>query len=92
MDEQLREWLPAGDPSIGWQVERDLLDLPESTWSATQGRVAVEGWGAQLLAERAPDGKWADGLYGPKWISTTYTLLQLWRMGLPRDHPEAVDP
>ena len=71
-------------------MERDLLDLPESTWSATQGRVAVEGWGAQLLAERAPDGKWADGLYGPKWISTTYTLLQLWRMGLPRDHPEAV--
>ncbi len=59
-------------------------------WAATQARVATQGWGAQLLAERSPDGRWAQGLYGPKWKSTTYTLLELWRMGLPRDHPEAI--
>lgn len=90
MDDELRDWLLTGDPSIGWQVQRDLLDLPESTWSATQRRVATEGWGARFLAERAADGTWAKGLYGPKWKSTTYTLLQLWRMGLPRDDVEAV--
>ncbi|MBT8208588.1 MAG: hypothetical protein KJO18_09960, partial [Acidimicrobiia bacterium] len=90
MDEELRSWLLAGDPSIVWQVERDVLDMPDSGWTSSQRRVAEEGWGARLLAERAPDGRWADGLYGPKWKSTTYSLLQLWRMGLPRDHPEAV--
>jgi hypothetical protein len=90
VDDQLRDWLLGGDPSIAWQVERDLLDLPESTWSRTQRRVAAEGWGAQLLAERSADGTWAGGLYGPKWKSTTYTLLQLWRLGLARDHPPAV--
>ena len=68
-----------------------MLDLPESAWSTTQRRVATEGWGAQFLAERGADGRWADGLYGPKWKSTTYTLLQLWRMGLPRDNAEAVE-
>lgn len=90
MDEDLREWLQEGDPSVVWQVERDLLDLPVSVWAASQQLVAEEGWGARLLAQRSPDGKWASGLYGPKWKSTTYSLLQLWRMGLPRDHPEAV--
>jgi hypothetical protein len=83
-------WLLDGDPSVRWQVERDLLDRPASAWSATQRAVATEGWGARLLAERTEDGLWANGLYVPKWTSTTYTLLQLWRMGLPRDHPEAV--
>ncbi|MGD2061587.1 MAG: hypothetical protein PVF87_12010 [Acidimicrobiia bacterium] len=90
MDEELRVWLLDGDPSIVWQVERDLLDLPEATWASTQSRVATEGWGARLLSERSPDGRWADGLYGPKWKSTTYTLLQLWRMGLSRTNPEAL--
>lgn len=79
-----------GDPAIRWQAERDLLDSPASTWSATQERIADEGWGARLLAERSPSGRWAGGLYGPKWKSTTYTLLQLWRMGLSRSHPDAV--
>ncbi len=55
-----------------------------------QALVSTEGWGARLLAERGENGRWSGGLYGPKWTSTTYTLLQLWRMGLPRDHPEAV--
>ncbi len=90
VDDELRDWLLAGDPSIGWQTQRDLLDLPVSTWSVTQRTVATEGWGAQLLSERSADGTWANGLYGPKWKSTTYSLLQLWRMGLTRDNAEAV--
>ncbi len=90
VDDVLRDWLLAGDPAIRWQVERDLLDQPETVWTATQQRVGIEGWGAQLLAERSPDGRWAGGLYSPKWTSTTYTLLQLWRLGLPRDQPDAV--
>ncbi len=84
------EWLLEGDPSIRWQVEKDLLGVSESVWSQTQELVATDGWGARLLGERGADGKWADGLYTPKWTSTTYTLLQLWRMGLPRNNAGAV--
>ncbi len=89
-DSELIGWLLEGDPAIRWQTHRDLLDSSEATWSAEQKKVAVEGWGARLLAERDTDGKWAGGLYGPKWKSTTYTLLELWRMGLPGDNPEAI--
>ena len=83
------DWLLEGDPSVAWQAQRDLLDVPEEEWEATQRRVAKEGWGAKLLAERESGGRWAGGLYSPKWTSTTYTLLLLWRMGLPRDNPQA---
>lgn len=90
MDTGTADWLVDGDPAIRWQVHRDLLDSPRDVWMNHQALIPTEGWGARLLAERADDGRWSGGLYGPKWTSTTYTLLQLWRMGLPRDNPEAV--
>lgn len=76
------EWLLAGDPSIQWQVERDLLGRPKSVWGRTRRGVAREGWGAALLAKQEESGRWGGGLYSPKWISTTYTLLLLRRLGL----------
>jgi hypothetical protein len=90
MDAAISDWLLGGDPAIRWQVQRHLLDKPEKVWQEEQALVAMEGWGARLLAERGDDGRWAKGLYTPKWKSTTYTLLQLWRMGLPRDNLQAV--
>jgi hypothetical protein len=90
MNPEVVDWLVVGDPSIRWQVERDLLESPETVWSATQNLVATEGWGARFLERRGDDGLWAKGLYVPKWTSTTYTMLQLWRMGLPRTNPEAL--
>lgn len=83
------DWLLEGDSAIRWQVHRDLVDSDETVWRAEQAEIAMTGWGAQLLAERNENGKWANGLYGPKWTSTTYTLLQLWRMGLSRDNDAA---
>lgn len=83
-------WLLESDPAIRWQVQRDVVHASEETWHSTQKEVAEAGWGAQLLSERDADGRWAGGLYSPKWISTTYTLLLLWRMGLPRNNPLAV--
>lgn len=79
-DQETIVWLLAGDPSIGWQVERDLIDT--SSWALTRERVGEEGWGRRLLELQDPDGKWAGGLYTPKWTSTTYTLLLLRRLGL----------
>ena len=76
------EWLLEGDPSIRWQVQRDLLDAPPKTWEAERARVATEGWGAELLKRQDRKGTWGGGLYSPKWKSTTYTLLNLREMGL----------
>jgi hypothetical protein len=83
-------WLLEGDPSIRWQVLRDLTDAPGPDVAAERARVATEGWGARLLAEQDADGRWAGALYSPKWTSTTYTLLLLHWLGLPRGHPQAL--
>jgi hypothetical protein len=82
------EWLLESDPSIRWQVMRDLTDAPEETVAAERARVAVEGWGAQLLALQEPDGRWGGGTYFPSWTSTAWTLSLLRNLGLdPRSEP-----
>jgi hypothetical protein len=66
-----------------WWVPRNVSS------SENEGRVAQHGWGARLLARQDPEGTWAGGLssdgglYSPKWISTTYTMLMLRDFGLP---------
>src|SRR5687767_4734071 len=84
------DWLMRGDPSIRWQVQRDLLGAPRKTWEAERARVATDGWGARLLAHHDRGGTWGGGLYSPKWKSTTYTLLLLRDMGLPPGNERAV--
>src|SRR5439155_12889317 len=53
------------DPSIRWQVMRDLLDAPHSEWAAERAKVETEGWGARLLAVEDEDGQWAGGAHFP---------------------------
>jgi hypothetical protein len=79
----LTGWLMEGDPAIRWQTLRDLLDAPEPEWQAERRRTLETGWGAQLLAQQDAEGVWGGGLYSPKWISSTYTLLSLIHIGLP---------
>jgi hypothetical protein len=88
-DKKVLEWLQDGDPAVRWQAQRDLLDQPEDQYSTTRVKVATEGWGARLLSFQDESGTWGGGLYGPKWTSTTYTLLTLPRLGLPPDNPQA---
>jgi transcriptional regulator with XRE-family HTH domain len=52
------EWLLDSDPSIRWQVMKDLTHEPAEAVAAERSKVATEGWGAQLLALQAPDGQW----------------------------------
>ena len=59
------DWLMHGDPSVRWQVQRDLLAAPRKTWEAERARVATEGWGARLLDAHDRGGKWRGGLYAP---------------------------
>lgn len=75
------EWLLDSDPSIRWQVMRDLTDEPEDAVTTERSRVAIEGWGARILELQAPDGQWGGGTYLPKWTSTHYTLQLLRDLG-----------
>jgi len=45
----------------------------ERAWKREQRKVGTEGWGSRLLALQDADGRWAGGVYTPKWTSTTYT-------------------
>lgn len=87
------DWLLDSDPSVRWQVLRDLAGAPADVVSAERARVAAEGWGARLLALRGEDGQWAHGAYFPgrgadpdggsqPWTATTYSLLQLRDFGV----------
>ncbi len=51
------DWLLDSDPSIRWQVMRDLTAAPADEVAAERARVAREGAGAQLLALQAADGR-----------------------------------
>jgi hypothetical protein len=88
-------WLLGGDPAIRWQALRDLVGASKATVAREQKKVARDGWGARLLAKQDPEGAWAhgrssdDGLYHPKWISTTYTMLLLRDFGLAADNRQA---
>jgi len=76
------EWLLDSDPSIRWQVMRDLTDTPDEVVAFERARVASEGWGARLLALQSSDGQWGGGTYFPLWTSTAWTLMELRNLGL----------
>ncbi|WP_318779203.1 MULTISPECIES: hypothetical protein [unclassified Arthrobacter] len=77
------EWLLEGDPAIRWQVLSDLLDAPQDEVVAERARVEHEGWGAGLLALRAPDGQWANGACFPNTAAFTKNTAQALANGEP---------
>jgi hypothetical protein len=82
------KWLLDSDPSIRWQVMRDLTDEPAELVAAERSRIASDGWGAQLLGLQQSDGTWGDDIAAPKWASNLYSLLLLRAMGLdPESEP-----
>ncbi len=76
------DWLLDADPSIRWQVMRDLTETPAEIVAAERSRVALEGWGPLLLDQQRPDGHWGDGVAVPFWWSNMYTLVFLRDLGL----------
>ncbi|MBD1542629.1 hypothetical protein G9E11_10280 [Arthrobacter sp. IA7] len=93
------DWLLDSDPSVRWQVLRDLTDAPAEKVRAERARVAAEGWGARLLALQGGDGQWDGGTFfpvpydgseaGQPWTATTYSLLLLRDLGLDPGSEEA---
>ncbi len=95
MTDPVINWLLASDPSVRWQVMRDLVDAPEAEWRAERGKVETEGWGALLLSHQDADGQWAGGAFipanfdprewserGQPWTATCFSLTQLREFGL----------
>lgn len=83
------EWLLDSDPSIRWQVMRDLLDEPAETVADERARVATAGWGARLLALQPENGYWGGDEYGEHGERTSvfWTLHLLRRFGIDPDAP-----
>jgi hypothetical protein len=77
------EWLLDSDPSIRWQVMRDLLGEPDPKVARERLQVAEEGWGARLLDLQGADGHWGGAAFVPRaWISTLDTLQLLRDIGI----------
>ncbi len=76
------DWLLDSDPSVRWQVMRDLTHEPADVIAAERSRIATEGWGARLLALQAPDGKWGGRPWSQDWTDTFHVLELLRRLGL----------
>lgn len=85
-------WLLDSDPSIRWQVMRDLTRESEAVVAAERSRVAVVGWGARLLGLQQPDGNWGGGPWvRQSWASTMETLMLLRELGLDPASPHALN-
>jgi len=76
------QWLLESDPSIRWQVMRDLTDASADEVAVERARVATEGAGARLLALQAPDGRWGGAAWNRGWDSTMHVLTLLREMGV----------
>jgi hypothetical protein len=76
------EWLLDSDPSIRWQVMRDLIGVPADEVAAERAKIPKQGWGAQLLAQQGADGAWAGTAFNQGWDSTMHVLSLLREMGL----------
>jgi hypothetical protein len=77
------EWLLDSDPSIRWQVMRDLIGESDPSVARERSRVASEGWGARLLDVQGADGHWGGAAFVPHaWISTKDTLQLLRDLGV----------
>src|SRR5690349_16760347 len=81
-EEVVIQWLLDSDPSIRWQVMRDLTGAPAEVVAAERSRVASEGWGLTLLERQRPDGQWGDGVVHPFWWTNMYTLVFLRDLGV----------
>jgi hypothetical protein len=82
-------WLLDSDPSVRWQVLRDLTAAPAEEVAAERARVATEGAGARLLALQGADGRWGGAAWNRGWDSTMHVLLLLRDLGLDPASDEA---
>ncbi len=88
-NKEVLRWLLGSDPSIRWQVMRDLTDSPAQEVAAVRAEIATAGWGARLLALQAADGMWGGAAWNQGWNSTMHVLWLLRHLGLDPTSMEA---
>lgn len=77
---RILSWLMAGDPAIRRLVKKELLDQKTDC--------VTEGWIAQYISLYDHQKKlWGNGIYGPKWVSTFYTVRELTVLEIDPGHP-----
>src|ERR1700692_3462776 len=76
------QWLFDSDPSIRWQVMRDLIGGSAEDVAFERARGATQGAGATLLALQGTDGRWSGVAWSRGWNSTMHVLMLLRDMGL----------
>lgn len=88
MDDEVIDWLLAGDPAIAWQVRRDLLDEAAEVVAAERARVTTHGVARRMLELQDEAGYWGGSTYGSRGERDTvmWTLHVLLRFGV---DPEA---
>lgn len=70
------------DPAIRWQVMDSIINEKKDTVLKERQKIAIKGWGKYIIDQQDEAGTWANGLYNPKFKSTTYTMLLLRRFGI----------
>ena len=77
------QWLLDSDPSIRWQVMRDLTGASLAEVCAERPRVSPTRVRApRLLALQGADGSWGGAAWNQGWDSTMHVLSLLREMGL----------
>jgi hypothetical protein len=84
-------WLLDSDPSIRWQVLRDLTDASADEIAVERARGGTEGWGARILSLQGADGRWGGAPWNRGWNSTMHALWLLRQLGLDPASAEARD-
>lgn len=88
----IQAWLLASDPTLRWQVQKDLLHLPPSVWQDTKKQMTEQGFVREILSHQLEDGTWEHGAHFPKdwtgdeqgqpWTATGWSLTQLREWGV----------
>ncbi|WP_435298652.1 squalene cyclase [Timonella sp. A28] len=102
LSQDMLAWLLDTDPTLKWQVERDLQNAPPHIWQTTRARINTEGHGKRLLDAQDDDGQWAGGAFfphdfdfegpeahphaGQPYTATSWTLNTLREWGLPAEN------
>lgn len=74
------EYLQSNDPCVKRITQKYLLD--------EEPDYVEDGWISKFLdCFDAEKGMWGNGIYGPKWISTFYTMRDLASLEIRPDHP-----
>ena len=85
MSPEVIDWLLEADPAVVYQTKRDLLGISPHKLETERKAMLQTGWVKLLLDRQDPQGTWGQGFYGPKFISTHYTLMLLRRLEAPQN-------